>query len=192
MNRSEVKYRNTEVKMYSALFELLETKSFNSINIKELCEKANINRSTFYSHYDSMLELLDDAKNYVLNQFFKSFKINLLNDNIPKNDIENFNINNFIIPYLNFVKENKLVFKVFVENLSTFNADKYYNFLLENVFIPLLSKKGIEDQLAIKYISKYYLSGVTSVVLDWINRNCIDDIDYVSNIIVMCNKYTIL
>ena len=83
MNRSEVKYRNTEVKMYSALFELLE-----------------------------------------------------------------------------------IVFKVFVKNLSTFNADKYYNFLLENVFIPLLSKKGIENQLEIKYISKYYLSSVTSVVLD--------------------------
>lgn len=109
MNRSEIKYHNTEVKMYSALFELLE-----------------------------------------------------------------------------------IVFKVFVENLSTFNVDKYYNFLLENVFIPLLSKKGIEDQLAIKYISKYYLSGVTSVVLDWINKNCIDDIDYVSKTIIMCNKYTIL
>ena len=32
MNRSEVKYNNTEIKMYTALFELLEIKDFSYLN----------------------------------------------------------------------------------------------------------------------------------------------------------------
>lgn len=191
MNRSEVKYNNTEIKMYTALFELLEVKDFSCISIKELCEKAGINRSTFYSHYDSMIDLLDNSKKYVFKNFFNSFKTNLLKDTVPRIDPDKYYIDNFIIPYLNFIKKNKLVFKVFVENLQTFNVDEYYNSLVNNVFGPLLLQKGISDKIAIKYISKYYLSGVTSVVMDWINNNCQDEIDYISNIIVMCNKYTI-
>ena len=127
MNRSEVKYNNTEIKMYTALFELLEVKDFSCISIKELCEKAGINRSTFYSHYDSMIDLLDNSKKYVFKNFFNSFKTNLLKDTVPRIDPDKYYIDNFIIPYLNFIKKNKLVFKVFVENLQTFNVDEYYN-----------------------------------------------------------------
>lgn len=191
MNRSEVKYHNTAIKMYNALFELLEVKNFTSINVKELCEKANINRSTFYGHYDSMSDLLDDAKQYVVNDFFNSFKQNLFVDLDQEGDIEKNTINNYIVPYLTFIKKNKLVFKVFMENLQTFKVDEYHKFLLEKVFIPILTKKGIKDPLTINYISKYYLSGVTAIVMDWINRDCIDDISYMSDIILISSKYTL-
>ena len=128
----------------------------------------------------------------IINEFFNSFQKNLLTDDISKEEQEKYYANNYIIPYLKFVKKNKNVFKIFVENLQSFNANEYYNFLLEKVFIPVLNKKGIHDQTTIKYISKYYLSGVTSVVLDWINRNCEDEIEYISNIILICNKYALL
>ena len=192
MNKSETKYYNTSVKMYNALFSLLENKTFDTISIKELCETANINRSTFYGHYNSMIDLLNDAKKFVLNNFFINFKQNLFEDTANNNNTEQNALENYIIPYLQFVKENKQVFKVFVENLQTFNANEYYEYLLNQVFIPILSKKGILDTLTIKYISKYYLNGVTAIVMDWIKRECKDEINYIANIIVLCNKYTII
>lgn len=192
MNKSETKFFNTSKKMHEALFSLLETKTFDMISIKELCETANINRSTFYGHYNSMIDLLNDAKIQVLNSFFVNFKKNLLEDNKNNDTTETNAINNYIIPYLKFVKNNKTVFKVFVENLQTFNVNEYYEYLLNQIFIPILSKKGIDDKLAIKYISKYYLNGVTSIVMDWIKRECKDEIPYIANIIMLCNKYTII
>lgn len=191
MNKSETKFFNTSKKMHNALFTLLENTPFDMITIKELCKQANINRSTFYGHYNSMIDLLNDAKIQVLNNFFVNFKQNLLEDSINNNNESN-SIDNYIIPYLKFVKSNKVVFKVFVENLQTFNANEYYEYLLNQIFIPILSKKGIEDKLAIKYISKYYLNGVTSIVMDWIHRECKDDIAYIANIIMLCNKFTIM
>ena len=53
MNKNESKYYNTALLMDEALIQLLEKKEFEYISIKEICEKAGVNRSTFYLHYDN-------------------------------------------------------------------------------------------------------------------------------------------
>ena len=35
-------------------------------------------------------------------------------------------------------------------------------------------------------MSKYYLSGMTAIINDWVNRNCEDDIILICEIIIMC------
>ena len=49
---------------YNALVDLLQTKSFNEIQIQEICTKAGYNRSTFYRSYKSKVDIL-------LNEFKK-------------------------------------------------------------------------------------------------------------------------
>ena len=50
MNKNESKYFNTAVKMDKAFLALLEKKDFAYITVKEICEEAGVNRSTFYLH----------------------------------------------------------------------------------------------------------------------------------------------
>lgn len=50
MNKFESKYFNTALLMNQALILLLEKKEFEYITVKEICEKAGVNRSTFYLH----------------------------------------------------------------------------------------------------------------------------------------------
>ena len=47
MNRNESKYFNTAKRMDEALLTLLEKKDFEYISIKEICDIAEVNRSTF-------------------------------------------------------------------------------------------------------------------------------------------------
>ena len=54
LNKSESKYYNTACLMNEALILLLEKKEYSFITIKEICEKAGVNRSTFYLHYLSI------------------------------------------------------------------------------------------------------------------------------------------
>lgn len=51
MNKSESRYFSTAVKMDRAFLELLDKKDLPFITVKEICEKAGVNRSTFYLHY---------------------------------------------------------------------------------------------------------------------------------------------
>ena len=58
MNRQESKYLATASLMDEALLLLLEQKDFDRITVKELCQKAGVNRTTFYLHYENMGDLL--------------------------------------------------------------------------------------------------------------------------------------
>lgn len=63
MNKNESKYFNTALFMNEALLSLLEKKNFEYITVKELCNKAGVNRSTFYLHYETMNDLLNETIN---------------------------------------------------------------------------------------------------------------------------------
>ena len=65
MNKSESKYFNTAVKMDKAFLDLLEHKDFEYITVKEICKTANVNRSTFYLHYETIGDLLAESVRYM-------------------------------------------------------------------------------------------------------------------------------
>lgn len=69
MNKSESKYFATAVRMDEAFLRLLEKKDFAYITVKELCETAGVNRSTFYLHYETMADLLSESAQYMNEQF---------------------------------------------------------------------------------------------------------------------------
>lgn len=52
------KVRYTKMVLQDSLIELMKEKPISKITIKALCEKADINRSTFYAHYTDQFDLL--------------------------------------------------------------------------------------------------------------------------------------
>ncbi len=46
-----------------ALFDLLQEKPINKITVTDICKLADINRSTFYSHYEDVYALLASIQN---------------------------------------------------------------------------------------------------------------------------------
>ena len=73
MNKNESKYFNTAVRMDKALIELLEKKDFEYITIKEICQAAGVNRSTFYLHYENTADLLKETTGYITDSFLSYF-----------------------------------------------------------------------------------------------------------------------
>lgn len=62
MSSEDPRARYTESVMRDSLIELLAVKPIGQITVKELCEHAGINRSTFYTHYTSIQELLTQVE----------------------------------------------------------------------------------------------------------------------------------
>ncbi len=50
-----------------ALLTMLKTKSIQDITVRELCDTAGVNRTTFYNHYDGVYEVLGEIEeNFLL------------------------------------------------------------------------------------------------------------------------------
>lgn len=76
MNKNESKYFNTAILFDEALIYLLEKKDIEYITVKEICNKAGVNRSTFYLHYESINDLVEETMNYINEKFIDYFNEN--------------------------------------------------------------------------------------------------------------------
>ncbi|RCX20727.1 TetR family transcriptional regulator [Fontibacillus phaseoli] len=64
--KQDRKTRYTRMVLQDSLIELMKIKPINKITIKELCENADINRTTFYAHYTDPYDLLRKIENEAL------------------------------------------------------------------------------------------------------------------------------
>ena len=185
MNKNESKYFNTAKKMNDALIALLENKEYEYITIKEICHIANVNRSTFYLHYSNMNDLLEETIKS-LNLSFNSHFNSRENENtiISKENIEDLLLINDdnLIPYLNFIKENKNIYKVLKAHPQLFNANKTYDQMFKKLFVPIMNRFGLDEKWH-KYLMDFYISGLTSIVLDWVYDDCKIPVQEVSDFI---------
>jgi len=67
MNQADPRVRRTRKLLQQALVDLLAEKSFHSINVQEVVERATVNRATFYAHFPDKYALLD----YVVGEWFR-------------------------------------------------------------------------------------------------------------------------
>lgn len=56
--KSDARIRYTKMRIEEAFFSLLATKPFNRVTVKDICDKAEINRATFYNHYMDTYDLM--------------------------------------------------------------------------------------------------------------------------------------
>lgn len=72
--------RVTNMLIRRAFMELLKQKPLQSISIKELCEKAEINRGTFYTHYLDLQDLLEKMEAEMLEDFKRALEPLLIDE----------------------------------------------------------------------------------------------------------------
>ena len=110
MNKSESKYFNTAKKMDKTLISLLEEKSFEYITVSEICKRAEVNRSTFYLHYENTVDLLDETAKYLLNDFMSYFSVDAKSviEKFSESSLDelNFISDEYLHPYLSYIKDN--------------------------------------------------------------------------------------
>lgn len=69
MKRSDARVRYTQRILKESLLKLLREKPINKITVKEVCELAELNRATFYSHYSDCFALLESIENELVEAF---------------------------------------------------------------------------------------------------------------------------
>ena len=183
MNKSESKYFNTAQLMDEALIALLKKKDFEFITVKEICEKAGVNRSTFYLHYENVGDLLSEATEMINRRFRDGYKKQLIDIRIDSADDAFLITPEYIEPYLNFVKENKEVFKLIHEKPQLFNNQKAFEKMYSEIFSRILDRFGV-DGARKPYIFSFYSQGVLAIVMKWVDKGCIETTDFIMELIM--------
>jgi AcrR family transcriptional regulator len=63
--------QRTQQTLFDALIDLLKIKHYDAISVKDIIEKANVGRSTFYAHYQTKDDLLKSGFERVLDMLLE-------------------------------------------------------------------------------------------------------------------------
>ena len=71
--KEDRRIKKTKQLLKQGLIEIMFEKDIKNITIKELVEKVDINRSTFYLHYSDIYELLAEMENNLMAEIWQVF-----------------------------------------------------------------------------------------------------------------------
>ena len=188
MNKSESKYFNTALCMDEALISLLKVKDLEYITVKEICEKAGVNRSTFYLHYETIADLVNEAMETV-NQRFMSYFADTkgIAEELNHTDLSNLVLitRDYLEPYLRFVSENKDLYRAAFRNPKEMQANVKYGYIKKYIVEPILKRFGVPDAYWRYYIA-YYIDGTMAIIKEWLETDCRDSVEMIAAVIEEC------
>ena len=189
MKKNESKYFYTAQLMNQALISLLEKKDIEFITVTEITNKAGVNRSTFYLHYENIYELLEETIKNLNKKFINSFNVQVpLTINSPQDAF--LITNDFLIPYLNFCKENKKVLRLINQKPHLFQNKESYQKMYNLIFYPAISQ-FVNNENERTYFLEFFTQGVAAIVHKWLALDCPTPIEELIDIIKKCVNYNI-
>ena len=163
----------------NALMDLLKEKgSVAKISVRELCDRAELNRSTFYAHYNEPNDLLIEIETELLDA---------TEEHLKKIGAENdIGAHKYILSFLQYIRQNDKPFRALLidstdpEFRSRFMQQSIIQFV-ENLRIVL--PKELEQ-----YIFSYILNGSTGIIIQWIRSDYAADENEIVNLLFSINN----
>ena len=122
----DIRIEKTKQSIINAFIELRSRKELERITIKELCQKAQINKSTFYSHYRDIYDLSDKLETEIVASIMENFSH-------PENLIQNPELFTREL-FVGYMAKDTLINTVFSGSRSKYLVQKLERALKDFVF----------------------------------------------------------
>ena len=154
--------RLSKILLKNALMDLLSEKgSVTKISVRELCERADLNRSTFYAHFSEPKELLEEVEAELLDA---------TREHLQKIGAENdIGAHRYLLSFLIYIKENDKPFRTLL--IDAGDPEFRSKFMQQSIiqFVENLNISFPKDQE--QYIYSYILNGSTGVIIQWMRSD---------------------
>lgn len=162
MNSNDRRVRKTKKALRTALAELMAEKDIHSITVRELTDKADIHRATFYTHYRDVYDLYDQLENSVLE------RIGATVVSMPTHTYDS--IYKAVIDY---VCEDTALCKIFLGTNSNHKFQNHISKLLEESYLKIwmFEENITEITEEMRYLTTYHISGCLAIISRWIDSN---------------------
>ena len=157
-----MKKNDIDVKITTALLDLMEEKEYDDISIKDIVSKAGLSRVTYYRHFNSkediLIRYLELAKKRFMDQTRLSSESNPENAEIA--------IYALFLFFKANMKINKCLRKARLDN-------ELLKFLSNDFLLNLPVKLD-------KYVAYFVAGALYNVLINWLDEYCKDSIEEVS------------
>lgn len=178
-----VQNRQTATKQHirEALIQLLLEEKFETISVSKLCQRAGINRGTFYLHYLDKYDLIETLKEEIIAQLRKNFE-------------ETTNTRDLLIANLSYLQQNyDLIYAVSQSHYLNFRETirEFMLSILTNEQHRLQTEHFLKENFPIseKYALEVFLSSIEGIISLWISSGTKETPEEMTNMILQTFDY---
>jgi AcrR family transcriptional regulator len=164
--RDNSSVRRTKKALYDSMISLMKDHSCLSISVKDICEAADVGRSTFYAHYQSQYDLLKEIEDHALAGMIKVMEFRL--EKLP--EITTDGLYAGFRELLEYIAGNgDSIQALLSENGDTRFQRKYFMAAIEKMrFIRKHKGDKSPDEQEIKYITLFVTGGFIALIQEWL------------------------
>ena len=164
--KQDLRVIKTKKVLFETLISLMKNKTFEEIRVSDICSKALINRSTFYSHYADKYELLADLINE-----YKNTLEEMLNTNEHIINTKEYFIDAIKI-ILKHIDENRDVYhSILTNNRNSVVMDILLDVINKNLKQKLQESNDITKNIPSDIVATFYLGAVSSICISYLHNN---------------------
>jgi len=161
-NKEDRRVRKTKKALREGLIELLNEKSIQNITVRELTDKVDIHRSTFYANFKDVYELYSHTEDNIIQEISDIVSVDCT-----------FEPNVFFNGLLDYVSSNKQISRLFFRgNMRTAFFERITG-LFKHACIDYWCKEYNVTSASeeMDYYAQFNLSGALGVIGMWVSRD---------------------
>lgn len=158
MAKTDRRVRYTKQAIKDSLFELLKTVSIDQVTVKALCEQADINRATFYKHYETLSALLEEIEYEESRELFELLDAGFIDER---------HVENTLTKVIYYLKKHVAMREVFLGRGSTGTGLTRWSEEYQQRIIERMSEKGKLSRKEAEWMLLFVISGVREVLRRW-------------------------
>lgn len=160
--KQDARVRYTQMMIKSSLMELMLTKPVAKITVTELCERAGINRATFYSHYSDPTSVLEGIEKELTDDIADRVK--------PAIAAVGGDLRDSLLALVEYIRDNAGIFRVLLGSAGDVRFQSKVVDVVRAQFIEhwrTFSSTSLEDA---EYIYTFIAIGSVGVIRKWLDE----------------------
>jgi AcrR family transcriptional regulator len=160
--KTDLRIIKTNNTLYDALINLLKEKTFEEIKVSDICQKALVNRSTFYAHFNDKYELFMSLINSLKESLQKELK------SIEETNLKDYYLK-MIEVFLNHIEGKEQIYKsILINNRSSIIMDMIYDTITEDINQKVTKNdKDVPNEI----FTAYYLGAIVNTGIEWFKND---------------------
>lgn len=174
--KSDRRVKYTLMVIRQSFVKLLMQKPISKITIKEICEDADINRATFYAHFQDQYDLLHQIETGIIDDI-NQYLINYDVSRVPAQMLDKI---------FEYIKENAEIFKLL---LLSSNADIQFQQEITKIIGQQHFSAMAADKEDSEYVFLFFANGAIGLIVKWLKDDMKKPVSEMSNLILKLSLY---
>lgn len=167
--------RYTKDVLKETLIQLMAESHISKISVKKICEIADVNRSTFYAHFDNQYDLLNQIERETIEDIHRF---------IAREKSRQVTLRAMLRFILEYAAQNAELFRILLSVRSDSSFRKEITKLVKEQALVETQIGRESDAHIIEYIQLFSITGSLSVLDKWLEDGLVESIDELADLLL--------